>query len=98
MLLVKACEALHQGKRIELQYDSFSRLVEMHAVGITKDGLEMMRVWQVSGSSSGDNRSGWKILRLSRVLKADITKIESRAPRRGYQRDDKIMASICCQI
>lgn len=98
MFFVTACEALHQGKRLVLQYDGFTRIVEVHAVGVTRDGLYIMRVWQVGGSSSSGHQSGWKILRLSRVLQVMISKESSDAPRSGYRRNDKILDTICCQI
>jgi hypothetical protein len=42
-----ACDALRQRKRLELRYDGYTRVVEVHAVGSTKDGNDIMRVWQV---------------------------------------------------
>jgi hypothetical protein len=51
MWLEAACDALRAGKRLEPRNDSYSRLVEVHAAGHTKDGNAIMRVWQVRGDS-----------------------------------------------
>lgn len=93
-----ACEALAKGLRLELRYDGFSRVVEVHAVGTTKDGNALMRVWQVRGGSNSGERQGWKLMRLDEAFSAHLTDEKSEAPRRGYARGDKVMWRIRCQI
>lgn len=73
-------------------------MVEVHAVGFTKDGKEIMRVWQVSGGSVSNEPVGWKLLRLDETTGAALTKDPSAAPRAGYKRDDRAMERIICQI
>jgi hypothetical protein len=93
-----ACEALAAGCVLQLQYDGYFRMVEVHAVGITKDSNEIMRVWQVSGGSVSNEPVGWKLLRLDEATGAVVTKERSAAPRHGYKRGDPIMRRILCQL
>ena len=99
MLSQPPCEALELGKRLELRYDGFSRVVEVHVVGLTKEGHWIMRVWQVRGGSIHDEPPGWKTMRLNEGFSAHILNEKSMAPRPGYQRGDRAMTGgIKCQV
>ncbi len=93
-----ACEALAKGCLLEIQYDGFTRDVEVHACGLTKDDNAVMRVWQVRGGSVHNEPVGWKLLRLDEALALAILDEKSSAPRDGYRRDDKAMRRIICQL
>jgi hypothetical protein len=93
-----ACQALQQGKVLELQYDGFSRCVEVHAVGISTAGHHVMCCWQTTGGSSSGERIGWKLMRLDEVRAAVISGQASVAPREGYRRGDKRMQRIICEL
>jgi hypothetical protein len=93
-----ACEALSSGLVLQLQYDGYFRMVEIHAVGFTKDNKEIMRVWQVSGGSASNEPVGWKLLRLDEATSAILTNERSAAPRPGYKRGDAKMRRIICQL
>ena len=93
-----ACEALSAGKVLNLRYDGYDRCVEVHAVGVTKEGHVVMRCWQVSGGSESDHPVGWKLLRLDKATSAVISDQGSMAPRSGYNPPDRAMAGgvTCC--
>ncbi|QKC99605.1 hypothetical protein EB231_16130 [Mesorhizobium sp. NZP2298] len=93
-----ACEALRKGKCLEPRYDGFARVVEVHAVGATQEGNDIMRIWQVRGGSNSGERAGWKLMRLDETFSAHVIDEESKAPRAGYKRGDKAMEFISCQI
>jgi hypothetical protein len=92
-----ACAALRSGHVLQLRYEGYTRDVEVHAVGFTKDDDAVMRVWQVAGGS-GNEPVGWKLLRLDEAVEAVVTTERSMAPRAGYNPGDPIMKVITCQL
>jgi YD repeat-containing protein len=94
-----ACEALASGKRLELRYDGYSRVVEVHVTGYSREGNALMRVWQVRGGSESGEPIGWKLMRLDESFSGQIINEKSVAPRPGYKRDDAAMkGGIKCQL
>jgi hypothetical protein len=59
-----ACDALRSGHVLQLRYDGYTREVEVHAIGFTKENNAVMRVWQVAGGSVSNEPVGFKLLRL----------------------------------
>ena len=98
MSVQTACEALRSGHVLELRYDGYSRMVEVHDVGFTEDDNPIMRVWQISGGVDNNEPAGWKILRVDEPWEALVTHQGSLAPREGYQAADPIMKVITCQL
>ena len=98
MLIDIACKALRQGMILELRYDGYSRCVEVHACGYTKQGHAVLRGWQVRGRSASDERQGWKLMRLDEASEATVSEQASQAPRKGFKLGDKDMARIICEV
>lgn len=93
-----AIEALNAKRRLEIQYDGYVRVVEVHACGYTSKDHAIMRVWQVRGGSVSGERAGWKLLRLDETRGIRILEEASDAPRPGYRKGDRDMARILAQI
>ena len=83
MYVQQACEALRSGKRLEIRYDGYARVVEVHAVGYSVEGNALMRVWQVRGGSVSGERAGWKLLLLDETRGVSLMEESSDAPRSG---------------
>lgn len=98
MFASEACEALKLGRCLELTYDGFTRVVEVHAVGTSTAGNPVMRVWQVRGGSVHNEPVGWKLMRLDEARSVAIINEKSAAPRPGYKSGDKGMTSILSQL
>lgn len=85
-----AREAIQSTKCLTIQYGGHDRVVEVHAVGITKDGNPIVKAWQVSGKSNGNGPSPWKHFRLDRASHISLSDQDSEAPRDSYVPDRSI--------
>lgn len=90
-----AIKALTSGKCLKLEYNGEPpRLVEVHAVGISKAGNPCMRVFQLAGHTHSEV-PGWKMMRLDKIFtQPKILPSPSQAPRPGYQKGDRGMEEI----
>ena len=93
-----ACQALQSGHCLEVRYDGYVRIVEVHACGWTKEGHAVMRVWQVRGGSVSSEPVGWKLLRLDETVGLALLNELSAAPRQSYKRGDRAIKRIVCQL
>ncbi|MEP0192034.1 MAG: hypothetical protein ABJP70_00200 [Erythrobacter sp.] len=91
-------QALNSNVRLELRYDGFTRVVEVHAVGISKAGNPCMRVFQVRGGSVSNEPVGWKMMTLDKAFTMHLTEEVSQAPRQGYAANDRGMSVVHAQL
>jgi hypothetical protein len=91
-----ACVALETGKCLEVQYETFSRIVEVHRVGISPQGGHILSGWQIRGPAN--ERAGWKLLNLDEAAGLALTDTPSRAPRPDYRRGAKQFIGVICQL
>lgn len=94
----QACDAPNKGLVLELRYDGYNRHVEVHAVGLSTAGHDVMRCWQIRGGSVHNEPVGWKLMRLDEAIGAHVTGESSHAPRAGYKSGDRAMKRIYCQL
>ena len=94
------CDILSLRKVVRISYNGQIRNVEIHAVGKNRNtGNELVRVYQIFGGSNSGNYIGWKLMKVHKIHDLTILATKSKAPRSGYQRNDKHMTEgVYCQI
>ena len=93
------CDAILTRHLLLVRFDGFTRVVEPHAYGVTKDGHEVIRAWQVSGGATGNEKPvGWKLLQLNDMRALSVISELFEEPRPRYMRDDKAIHHIYAQL
>lgn len=98
MIHNSALTALCAGVCLELRYNGFNRVVEVHAVGESTAGNDCMRVYQVRGGSVSNEPVGWKMMTFDKAFTMHLTEEVSQAPRQGYAKNDRGMRRIDGQV
>src|SRR5512135_1303168 len=89
--------AIENMNLIEFSYEGGRRTVEPHCFGVSKAGNECLRAYQVGGYSSS-GKMGWKLYDLSKMAELEVLNQTFEEPRADYQRNDKQMQTIYCQL
>ena len=97
-MIETACVALRSKRALELRYDCYVRVVEVHAVGWTRAGDPATRVWQSSGRSIRGERQGWKLLKITEASGVEVRDEPAQVPRRGSKRGDAALDRIVCEL
>jgi hypothetical protein len=92
------CKAILEKKVVRFYYAGGYRLAEPHCYGVSKDGNELLRVYQIGGYSESNNPSGWKLLRLDEISNLSSTEDSFPSPRPAYNPNDPAMASIYSRL
>ena len=66
------CSAIRDKKIIAFYYDGGLRNIEPYCYGVTKNGSEILRAFQISGFSRSRNPKGWKLFSLSKISNLKI--------------------------
>ncbi|WP_319410301.1 hypothetical protein [uncultured Cohaesibacter sp.] len=92
-----ACEALKNHDVLKINYHGYDRDVEVHAVGNTLRGNELMYVYQTSGGSrSGE--LGWKKMVIEDAKFLGTVNGAARTPRPDYNFDDSGLHDYSCAL
>jgi hypothetical protein len=93
----RICKAVEERRVLELRYHGYSRIVEPHVYGRDKKGDEVVRCYQLAGGSESGERAGWKLLKIRDVFLVHLAETNF-VPRPEYQRSDRVVMNVFCQI
>lgn len=91
--------AIRERRLLRLMYEGGYRTVEPHAYGNNdKSGHDLLRAYQVDGSSKSFQFVGWKLFRRDEVHSIELLDQRFSAPRPDYKRGDKAMSRIFAEL
>jgi len=82
---------------LSFDYDGILRVVEPHAIGISRAGNEVLRCYQTHGGhiTPGHN---WDLCELGKIVGIKTTGEVFSSARNGYKRGDSHMTQIFAQL
>jgi hypothetical protein len=89
---------IRQSHLISFIYDSHPRIVEPHAYGISKEGHELLRCYQVAGSGVTCQGVGWHHMTVSKMIGITDTGNSFSGTKPKYNRDDPSMSTIFARL
>jgi hypothetical protein len=92
------CQAIKERDILTFFYDGYYRTVEPHAYGITTANNEALRCYQTAGTSRSGTVPGWHLMLIEKISSLVVVPEKFAGPRPGYQREDKDMPTIFCEL
>ena len=89
------CDAISSRKMIQFSYDGGIRIVEPYCYGLTKEGNEVLRAFQIKGYSKSGNPYGWKLFKVSKIKNLKINE-DHFAIGHHYSLEPTIKIFYCC--
>lgn len=89
--------AIRQKQVLAFTYDGLDRVVEPHAVGISRAGNEVLRCFQTHGGHVNPDHD-WDLCELSKMAGLRVTGASFQLPRPGYKRGDRGMQRIYAEL
>ncbi|HZL40678.1 MAG TPA: WYL domain-containing protein [Pseudolabrys sp.] len=86
-------DAIRERWVVRLKYDPGERLIEPHAFGISAEGKLLVRAYQTEGVSKSGEHINWKLFRVDRIEKIEITQSKFIGTRPDYNPADPAMKS-----
>lgn len=84
---------------LRINYGGGDRIIEPHCYGVSREGKELLRAYQVEGFSQSGKPTEWKLFRVDEIKSMQSTGNTFLVPRPGYNPlGDKAMATIYSKI
>jgi hypothetical protein len=91
--------AIREKRLLRLVYEGGYRTVEPHAYGHNaKTGSDLLRAYQISGSSRSFAFVGWKLFRQDEIRLVEVLNDRFASARPEYKRGDKSMDRIYVEL
>lgn len=70
----KICSAIKSKYIIQFNYEEGKRIVEPYCFGLSREGNNVLRAYQIKGDSRSGKNSGWKLFSASKMKNIQKTK------------------------
>jgi len=96
-MLETIISAIQNKQYLSFTYSGLERVVEPHAVGLSKAGNDVLRCYQTEGGHITPGHE-WDLCTLSKISDLSLTGDFFNAPRADYSKADKGMLEIYAEL
>jgi predicted DNA-binding transcriptional regulator YafY len=90
--------AIENQNVLEFYYKGHLRIVEPHAFGVTIKGNEILRAYQIDGTSDSGDVPDWRLFSTNKIEQLTTRTETFSGTRSGYTPADSAMDEIYCEI
>ncbi|WLH34339.1 hypothetical protein PSH79_20750 [Pseudomonas sp. FP2196] len=90
-------DAINNNQVLTFTYSGIPRVVEPHAVGLSRTGKEVLRCFQTYGGHVTPGHE-WDLCELNKIYDLEISGATFHASRPGYRRGDSHMTDIFAEL
>jgi hypothetical protein len=90
-------DAINTLQVLKFTYSGIDRVVEPHAIGISRTGKVLLRCFQTLGGHVTPGHE-WDLCELRKISNLRVSSDYFQGPRPGYRKGDSHMASIFAQL
>jgi len=91
--------AIENRNLLRFYYKDHLRVVEPHAYGKTSKGNEILRAYQVDGTSDSGSVPDWRLFSINKIERLTVLFDDTfLKPRIGYKSGDSAMDIIYCEL
>jgi hypothetical protein len=90
-------DAINNLQVLTFTYSGIDRVVEPHAIGISRTGKILLRCFQTLGGHITPGHE-WDLCELSKISNLNVTGDYFQIPRPGYKKNDSLMINILAQL
>ena len=92
------CNAILNRHVLKFTYHGHPRVVQPHAYGLSRKGKEVIRCYQTGGTSDSDTVPPWRLMEVAQIESLAVTEELFVGVRIGYEKGDKHMSTIFCEL
>ena len=90
-------DAINNLQVLKFTYSGIDRVVEPHAIGISRTGKVLLRCFQTLGGHVTPGHE-WDLCELNKISNLSVSGDYFQAPRPGYKKGDSLMINILAQL
>ena len=92
------CDAIAHRRCLSFSYEGRPRIVEPYVHGRSKEGVNLLRAYQIAGLSKSSPMLSWRLFEVSKMSALSASEDTFQGTRSAYNPADPAMERIYCRL